>query len=347
MILSHWNRQIKFILKGRLFWPCFSRRLWHQKPWSRELWQTRSLVFLLLLSWAVASQVAGSPVSRRSPKFYGKEWTGGGGLIENEFVMVWQQGDEWKQPCMVSQTVCGLSANEFQTLETLITEDHQWPLTFRSFQMDPSLNAHALGPERVVATGFRWEDPIYINLDVLYDQGSDPLRFRGVQRPIRHIYAALLWKRGLQLEDAFALSTKVALFWSHQQNIHHLGMIGHPELTVSYFLSEPLKLFLNDEQAMVDLTDWFQGRLRCDGQGPVRVLNLKNTYWADMAESIQEIFGRWAGVVTYSCGAGQTLNYRAEFELQLVFGRTSPSMDGFRWLPEHSQLNTFYREPLR
>jgi hypothetical protein len=289
-----------------------------------------------------------APFGALAPQWLGKEWTGGGGLIENEFVMVWQRRDEWKNPCIVAHSVCSLSAKEFQALRTLPSDMLHWPLTFRSFQKDPSLQVNALGPEQVVATGPHWDDPIYINLDVLYYESTDPLRFRGVQRPIRHLYAALLWKQGLPLEDAFALSTKVASFWSHQQSIHHLGGIGHPDLTVSYFLSEPMKLFVNDQEAMVDLTDWFQGRLRCEGHAPARVVGLKNTYWADMGESTQEIFGRWAGVVIYSCGTeASTLKYRAEFELQLIFGRTSPSMEGFRWLPERSQLNTFYREPLR
>lgn len=278
--------------------------------------------------------------------FYGKEWVGGGGIIENEFVMVWQRRAAWMNPCLASPSSCQLDESEIQTLKLILTNLQGPELLFGSFSEFPELYPHQLGPEGVVATHPIAGSQVYVNAEVLYAKGVDPLRFRGVQRPITHLYAALLYQLGIPLTQAFTISSKVALFWNNYEVINHLGSIGFQDLNVTYFRNDPVVFLINDHRAMKDFTPWLQAQLPCENQGQQAILRqLKNTYWQSTERHGPMISASLKGSIVYTClGKTSSHDFKADLNIYLVFKESSKKPGYFENVAEENRADIYYRE---
>lgn len=277
---------------------------------------------------------------------HGKEWTGGGGLIENEFVMVWQRAEQWAIPCLSSSQACQLTEGQIQNLSVILNKESLRPLHFVSFQADSQLRVDQLGVRGVVASKAIPNSQVFVNLDVLYVDGPDPLRERGVRRPIEQLYAALLYQRGTPLQEAFTISGKVASFWALQQRTHHLGQYNHPALTASYFLGDQVLLFINDDQRMTDLSDWVAKRLPCEGGSDLpRLETINRTHWSSVAFTGHELVAELSGQMTYHCLGSVQKHWQADFNIKINFVEDEKKIDKFLLSLEGSKLSIFYREP--
>jgi hypothetical protein len=304
-----------------------------------------AIALILSLSLEILALPTGRITDRNAVHPLGKEWVGGGGLIENEFVMVWQRRGEWRKPCLTAESLCQLNSSERLLLGALETEADLPPLLFRSFRQDEALSQRALGPENVVAVGRTSRDPLYINTDVLYSEGEDPLAFRGVQRPIRNLYAALLYLSGVDREASFQIAQKVAEFWRNQQTIHHLGFLGFPELTLSYFTKSPVRILVNDHNSTLEITNWALSQLNC-GNGKATLLHsLQHAYWSNLEKDQSQLRAQLSGILHYECDGTSAQQYRAEFQLKLVFQPEQDSVASLKFSSNLSKLFTYYREP--
>lgn len=292
------------------------------------------------------------PMGPRSPtenllsaETLGKEWVGGGGLIENEFVMVWQRRGAWANPCLASPSSCQLNESEVKTLK-LIFSNLQGPnLLFGSFSQYPELYPHQLGPEGVLATYPISKAQVYVNADVLYAKGVDPLSFRGVQRPITHLYAALLYQVGIPLSQSFAVSSKVAYFWGHHETINHLGSIGLQDLNITYFRNDPVVFLINDHRAMKDVTPWLQQQLPCEAQDQKAILRqLKNTFWRSIERHGSVISASLKGSIVYTCLGKSSHDFKADLNIYLVFKESNIKPGYFENVAEDNRADIYYRE---
>jgi hypothetical protein len=278
---------------------------------------------------------------------FGKEWVGGGGLIENEFVMVWQERSEWLKPCLSSPLSCQLSEGQQQILAALPYPYPGSELRFVSFSEHQELYRDALGTESIISTQATIGSPIYINLDNLYADHLDPFRDRGVQRPISQLVGAMLFQYGLTVEQAFEISRSLGLFWSHRQTINHLGQVGYSELSLSYFNSHPITIFTNDHESMVNITPWIHYFLRCDTPGsPVAIEGLANTYWYQIAPSSLGISTFLNGQIKYTCLENPNVTFMAELSIFLTFRRIDENSEKLRLHLEESKVDLYSRERL-
>lgn len=314
----------------------------------------------LLIGFAIAlllsSLVNGHNYSSRiNPD--GTEWVGGGGILENEFMMTWQRRGEWAKPCLSEFNACQLETDEFNLLNSIYTTLNGPDLQFRSFKSHPELNVLRLGLDGqigstlgLVATKMQLNSQIFVDTDKLYENGSNPLLFRGIQRPLLHLYSALLYQTGLNLKSAVTISEKVSNFWSHTEMILHLGTIDHVELGVTYFQSATPTIFINDSNGLHNITSWFQKSLPCDNETQIpQLLKVQNTYWHNVAteDSTKKssiINSTLKGNITYKCSAEAKRIYTAEFSLKLIFKSIPQSPNHFEIQLNQNKINFYYRE---
>lgn len=275
---------------------------------------------------------------------YGKEWVGGGGIIENEFVMVWNRRGAWANACLASPNSCQLNENETQTLKQIFSNLQGPELLFGSFSQFPEIYPHQLGPEGLVATHPILQSQVYVNTDLLYAKGPDPLSFRGVQRPITHLYAALLYQVGIPLMQSFAVSSKVAYFWGHHEMIKHLGSIGLQDLNVTYFQNDPVMFFINDHRSMNDVTPWLQKQLPCEKQNEKALLRqLKNTSWRSIERHGSTIEASLKGSIVYTCVGSASQDFKADLNIYLLFKESNIKPGYFVNAAEDNRADIYYQ----
>lgn len=250
----------------------------------------------------------------------GKDIVGGAGLLESEFVMVWENRNQWFKPCLLDPMVCHLNAKEIQVISDFFKLLAPSKLIFESFLKNPALRENAIDQHQIIATVREPNAQIFVNTDNLYAPGSDPFKNRGVGRPLELLYSAVLYQFGMPQAQAQRLAHNIATFWIAEQYIYDLAQIGQKPLSVMVFTARPLGVFITSSQSILNALDLISPQLNCPGGNNAPSLNyLRNSYWSEINALGQGIRATLSGTIGFSCAGDREAAYQAKFYFQVAF----------------------------